>query len=191
MNFEQTFQAHWQTVARDQEPTRQANDDITQAARQLLAWDEWDNRHADDGDGYAWGFKTQACRFLWDADLEGRWDAKTSHALERAEELAQVHEAHTKTTTNDEQEPIALLEPPPQPPDPVSSSFSTGWDTAPGADHSPNTPWEATGNGQPPDHSWKASPDSDIITLTIQDIWLLAGITITAALGGFLVGFGL
>ena len=77
-------------------------DEINRAlAQRLIDSHLWNERYTTDLSTsaqaneakYRWGWMSQACRFLFDRELEGTWDRQTRHVLALAEEIS------TTTTT--------------------------------------------------------------------------------------------
>jgi S-DNA-T family DNA segregation ATPase FtsK/SpoIIIE len=67
-------------------------------AQRLVESDLWAGRLDEEGD-YRWGFKSQACRFLFDHDLVGAWAYRTAHVLELAEEIGPQNSTTTTPKT--------------------------------------------------------------------------------------------
>jgi S-DNA-T family DNA segregation ATPase FtsK/SpoIIIE len=136
--------------------------DIEKAAKRLLAWEQWKERYDENG-SYAWGFKTAACQFLWDRELAGRWDAKTSKALALAEETTTTNGQSTST--------------PPQSPSPASEAPVSS----------------ISEDQHQPGYYASVRATGELVTRnsTITEAWLILGSILSGAVGGFLLGVSL
>jgi S-DNA-T family DNA segregation ATPase FtsK/SpoIIIE len=67
-------------------------------AHRLVESDLWGGRLDERGD-YCWGFKSKACRFLFDHDLEGTWARRTARIVELAEEIGPQNSTTTTSET--------------------------------------------------------------------------------------------